>query len=85
LAGNPAHASKVRELHSLLTSLVDPDTVTEAAFRKQDQVLTQMVQEKTPDEFFNTLSGRLGRGQATALTRKYYRNWQPRGTSADTE
>jgi arylsulfatase A-like enzyme len=84
LAGNPAHASKVRELHGLLTSLVDPDTVTEAAFRKQHQVLTQMVQEKTPDEFFHTLRGRLGRGQATALTRKYYRNWQPAPASADT-
>jgi len=83
LADNPAHASKVRELHGLLTSLVDPDKVTEAAFRKQHQVLMKMVQEKTPDEFFHALRGRLGRGQATALTRKYYRNWQPRAASAD--
>ena len=77
LAGQTAHASKVRELHGLLTSVVDPDAVNEAAFRKQRQVLIQMVQEKTPDEFFQTLRGRLGRGQASALTRKYYRDWQP--------
>ena len=84
LAGIPAHASKVQELHGLLTSLVDPDAVTEAAFRKQHQVLMEMVQKKTPEEFFRTLRGRLGRGQATALTRKYYPTWRPGAASGDT-
>jgi hypothetical protein len=84
LAGNPAHASKVQELHGLLTSLVDPDAVTEAAFRKQDQVLIEMVQKKTPEEFFRTLRGRLGSGQATALARKFYPNWRPGAPSGDT-
>jgi choline-sulfatase len=84
LAGNPANDSKVQELHGLLTSLVDPDVVTEAAFRKQHQVLTEMVQKKTPEEFFHTLRGRLGHGQATALTREYYPNWPPGSASAHT-
>jgi hypothetical protein len=84
LAGNPVHASKVQELHGLLTSLVDPESVTEAAFRKQHQVLMEKVQKKTPEEFFRTLRGRLGRGQATALTRKYYPNWRPGASSGDT-
>jgi choline-sulfatase len=84
LVDNPAHASTVQELHSLLTSLVDPDVVTEAAFRKQHQVLTELVQQGTPEEFFRTLRGRLGRGQAVALTRKYYPKWQPGPSSSDT-
>jgi len=84
LADSPGSATRVRELHGLLTSVVEPDTVTEAAFRKQHEVLIQMVQEKTPDDFFRTLTGRLGRGQATALTTKYYRNWQPGTSGADT-
>ena len=77
LADDPVQATKVRELHGHLTSLVDPDVITEAAFRKQHHVLMAMVRKKTPEEFFNTLMGRLGRGQATALTRRYYQNWQP--------
>ena len=84
LAGNPEQASSVRELHGLLTSLVDPDATTEAAFRKQHQVLMKIIKEKTSDEFFQTLRGRLGRGQATALTRKYYPHWQPQAASAHT-
>ena len=84
LAGNPAHSSKVKELHGLLTSLVDPEAATEAAFRKQHQVLMEMVQEKPPEEFLQTLRGRLGRGQATALTRKYYPSWRPGAASSDT-
>lgn len=62
LADAPEFVSKVRELHDLLTSLVDPDAVTEAAFRKQHRILMDMVQEKTPEEFFHTMRGRLGRG-----------------------
>ena len=77
LAESPSHAGKVQELHQLLTSTVDPDAITEAAFGKQHRVLMEMVQKKTPEGFFNTLVGRLGRGQATALTRKYYPKWQP--------
>jgi choline-sulfatase len=84
LVDKPAYASRVQELHTLLISLVDPDAITEAAFRKQHQVLINMVQSKTPDEFFHTLRGRLGRGQASTLTRKYYRNWQPGPAGADT-
>ena len=77
LADNPVHATKVRELHGHLSSLVNPDAITEAAFKKQHQVLMTMVRKKTPEEFSRMLMGRLGRGQATAFTRKYYQNWQP--------
>ena len=77
LAEIPAYAAKVQELHGLLTSLVDPEAVTEAAFKKQHEVLMKMVQSQTAEEFFHTIRGRLGSGQAVALTRKYYRNWKP--------
>lgn len=76
LANNPSHASIVQELHGLLTSLVDPDAITRAAFRKQHEILIGMVQKQTPEEFFHTLRKRLGPGQASALTGKYYKNWQ---------
>jgi len=85
LANNSVHASMVQELHGLLTSLVDPDAVTEAAFRKQHQVLMEMVQKKTPEEFLDTLRKRLGRGQAGELTRKYYQHWQPSPDKAGTQ
>ncbi len=64
LANDPANASIVQELHALLTSLVDPNRITEAAFRKQNQVLEAMLQKQTPDELFRILAGRLGPGQA---------------------
>ena len=84
LADNSAHASVVQELHGLLTSLVDPDAITKASFRTQHQVLMERVQKETPKEFFHTLMGRLGRGQASALTQKYYQNWKPSPSSTDT-
>ncbi len=84
LAGNPAYASKVQELHGLLTSLVHPGAITEAAFKEQHGVLTEMVRNKTPHEFFHTFMGRLGRGQATALTGKCYQNWLARAAWATT-
>jgi choline-sulfatase len=72
LAGNPKHSSVLRELHTLLTSRVEPDTITKGGFEKQDQVLMTAIREKTAKEFYQTLEGRLGRGQAAALTDKYY-------------
>lgn len=76
LADNSAYASMLHKLYGHLTSLVDPDTIAEAALRKQHQVLTEMVQKKAPGVFSRTLIGRLGRGQASLLTRKYHRSWR---------
>ena len=72
LANHPQYASVVKELHGHLTSLVDPDAVTERAFEKQEQILKAMVQRHTEQEFYEMLKGRLGKGQAGALARKYY-------------
>jgi choline-sulfatase len=76
LADDSVHAAKLQELHGLLTSLVNPDAVTDAAFKRQHEVLLGMVQKMTPDEFCQMLTGRLGHGQAVSLTRKHYEHWR---------
>jgi len=61
-----------RDLHDILTSLVDPDPITERAFEVQEQFLARMVRDLPPEKFFDRLAGRLGLGQALMLTKKYY-------------
>jgi hypothetical protein len=59
-------------MHAHLTSLLDPDAVTQAAFRKQAEVLARLVREQSRKEFYKTLVGRLGPAQARVLTDRYY-------------
>ena len=73
LAGKPEHAATQRELHAHLTSLVNPDAVTDAAFRRQEEVLRGMVRTDTRDQFYRRLVGRLGPLQARVLASRYYR------------
>lgn len=61
-----------KELHGLLTSVVNPDAVTRRAFAEQQRRLQTMVKEKTAQEFYEELEGRLGSGQAWAIMQKYY-------------
>lgn len=72
LAGRSETKEIQRELHKLLLSVVDPDRVTDAAFRKQRRILEEMVRAKTRDEFYETLVGRLGKAQASVLTAQFY-------------
>lgn len=98
LAGKPEFASVRRELHGVLTSLVDPDKVAEQAFEAQHQVLQQILKDpaslKTKlhssahqqmpvqlpkdhaSRFCLDLIYRLGPGQAAALTKKYFPEWE---------
>jgi choline-sulfatase len=78
LAGRPETANIQKDMHELLTSVVDPDAVTAAAFEKQEQVLLGLVRESRPEDFYRMLLGRLGQIQATTFTQKYYPNWKPR-------
>jgi choline-sulfatase len=73
LAGKPESAAVQRELHAHLTSLLDPDAVTERAFDEQERRLMKMVSKMTPKEFHDEIVGRLGSAQARVLTMKYYR------------
>jgi choline-sulfatase len=72
LAGDPKYKSVRDELHADLRSLVDPDKVTDAAFRKQTGVLKQLVASQSRGEFYKNLVGRLGPMQARAITEQHY-------------
>ena len=73
LATNPEYGAKRAELHAHLVSLVDPDKVTDAAFRKQASILKQLVSTRTRAEFYKSLVGRLGPMQARVMTEQQYR------------
>ena len=77
LGGRPETANIERQIHDALTSLVDPDSVTLRAFDKQEQVLSRMVHDNDAQNFYQTVGGRLGQGQAALLAQKYYPNWKP--------
>ncbi len=73
LAGRPETAAKQRELHVHLTSLVDPDTVTERAFAAQQKILDAMVRRMSRGEFYDYMHGRLGAMQSRVLANQFYR------------
>jgi choline-sulfatase len=75
LANDPEHLPLVAELHGILTSLVAPDKITEAAFTEQERRLRAMVESKTAVDFYRQIAGRLGPGQAGALTNRYYKGF----------
>jgi choline-sulfatase len=61
-----------KELHEILVSLVNPDTVTERAFAVQEKKLQDLCSRYTLDQLLeNGFEQRLGRGQATTLLKKY--------------
>lgn len=72
LAAEKKYASVRAELHTHLTSLVDPDAVTYAAFRRQEEALDRLIRENSRDEFHDEIVGRLGLMQARLLTHRYY-------------
>lgn len=74
LAGRKESAEVERELHGILTGLLDPDAVTARAFAAQARLLDGMVRRLTPEEFYKRMVGRLGRAQAHTLTRRCYGN-----------
>jgi choline-sulfatase len=77
LAGQKEHSAIQRELHGILTSLLNPDEVTEQAFQAQERLLARLVAEKTPAQFHAMIRGRLGDAQAGVLTRKHYGGRSP--------
>lgn len=77
LAGRPETAAIEEELHTALTSFVDPDAVTLRAFQKQEEVLAGMVRDHDAHGFYDLLAGRLGQGEAALLANKFYPQWKP--------
>ncbi|HEU0141143.1 MAG TPA: sulfatase-like hydrolase/transferase [Bryobacteraceae bacterium] len=72
LAADTKSAGIREELHAHLCSLVDPDSVTRASFRKQQSVLKQLVAGNSRQEFYRRLAGRLGPLQARMITERHY-------------
>jgi choline-sulfatase len=72
LARDKKLADVRKELHGHLTSLVDPDAVTQAGFRKQENMLAERVKSMSAADFYDDLVGRLGSMQARMLTYRYY-------------
>jgi choline-sulfatase len=72
LAKDKKLADLRKEMHGHLTSLVDPDAVTQAGFRKQEKMLMDRVKSMSAADFYDDLVGRLGSMQARMLTYKYY-------------
>jgi len=72
LAGKPEHAGVRKELHAILRSQIDPDGVTQQAFREQERRLAELVKRQTAKEFYEDMAMRLGEGQAAVLTGRYY-------------
>ncbi len=72
LARDKKFADVQKELHAHLTSLVDPDKVSMAAFRRQEEILRQRVKSMSRSDFEDDLVGRLGSMQARVITDRYY-------------
>jgi choline-sulfatase len=72
LSGQPDYKEIEQGLHSILTSLVDPDAVTRRAFDEHDKQLRTMIQQRTARQFYDLLVKRLGPGQAASLTYHHY-------------
>jgi len=63
-----------QEMHAALASLIDPEEVTERAFRRQQNRLAELVKAKSPEQLLTEdLARRLGEGQARALLKTLYR------------
>jgi choline-sulfatase len=69
------NTSIVEELHAHLTSVVSPDQITFEAFRRQDEVLQGIIHERSTQEFYKSIAGRLGSIQATTFAERYYSQW----------
>ncbi len=70
LINDPQYKSKADELSKLLYSKVDPEEITERAFKLQEKMLDDFVKNKSEDELMKMFEGRLGEGQAKLMIKK---------------
>lgn len=64
------YKGKADELRKLLYSKVDPEEITERAFRLQDKMLDDFARTKSEDELMKMFKGRLGEGQSKLMINK---------------
>jgi len=73
LAKDKKYAEVRKAMYGHLASLVDPDKVTQAGFRKQENMLLDRVKSMSAADFYDDLVGRLGAMQARMITYRYYK------------
>jgi hypothetical protein len=73
LAKDKKYAEVRKQMYGHLASLVDPDKVTQAGFRKQENMLLDRVKSMSAADFYDDLVGRLGAMQARMITYRYYK------------
>jgi len=70
LINDPKYKNKADELRKLLYSLVDPEEITERAFRTQDKMLKNFTETISDEELMGMFERRLGRGQSQLMINK---------------
>jgi len=70
LADDPSAQDIKKELKGILDSLVDTESLTLKAFKRQEQILKGLADRMSEDELYQTFEFRLGPGQARALAAK---------------
>lgn len=75
LANVARYGDVKRELHGVLMSLINPDEVTEQAFRAQESRLAELVRTRSQEQLLHEeFAHRLGEGEARVLLKKIYRS-----------
>ncbi len=71
LANEPGAQTVKKELKAILDSQVDTESLTLKAFKRQEQILNDLVDRMSEDELYQLFEFRLGPGQARAMAAKY--------------
>ena len=71
LANEPSAQAVKKELKEILNSQVDTESLTLNAFKRQEQILNDLVERMSEDELYQLFEFRLGPGQARAMAAKY--------------
>lgn len=70
LIDDPKYKSKAEELRKLLYSKVDPEEITDRAFRLQEKMLSDFNSKMSEKELMKMFEKRLGEGQAKVIVNK---------------
>jgi choline-sulfatase len=71
---DPMTIEVLKDLQTLLYSRVNPEEITEKAFRTQQEMLNSFVDRMNEEELFNLTKSRVGEGQARVLAKALKKN-----------
>lgn len=70
LINDPKFKEKAVEMRNLLYSKVNPEEITDRAFKRQDNMLNEFTEKMNEEELTELFKSRLGEGQARVIARK---------------